>query len=668
MKKILKKCGVIAVALSLILSAASCAKNNSETEKNGADEENTSVLLVENGKTEYKIVVPENATETELFAAEELETYFSLCIDGNIDTVTDESVTLNGKYLSVGDTALYRESKMTLDKNELGTDGYKICTTGETVVMNAAGENGKIYAVYEFLKRNLGVEFYAYDEIKTPQAKNVYLKNFALTDVPDFLGRDVHYNSFFYNQHPNYSQHMRVNSPRTVYTDNQGEGCAWSTLWAHEQLKLLPPSVYAEEHPEWYPAATAADKNGGICWTNAELQDEFAIQLEKYIEAQPDKTFFSIAQTDGAEICQCDACAASHEKYTVSGTMMRFNNEIAKRVKSWLNETYPERKIYLMTFAYQETLPAPVKRDADGEIIFNAEGKAEPVHESVVADEMILVRFAPLYNCFSHDFLDEKCNEETKNIVTNRYAASARDSILGWSAVAENLSAWNYCVPFGAYAINFNNFSTIQRNYQIFKEYGFIDILDQGASDTSGSAFENLRIYIQSQLLWDTQRDYETLVNDFMENYYKEAAKEMREYYDYVRLYFEYLENTCDAYTVAKHQIPSFGYSKLIVDKDYFPRSVVENFKEILDRALEKARSVQDKETREKLIDRINAETIQYRYLQLELYANYYKQFEAPSYSDLIDEFEAIAAKAGLIYYAEAQPIADKIAEWRQKA
>ena len=37
MKKILKKCGVIAVALSLILSAASCAKNNSETEKNGAD-------------------------------------------------------------------------------------------------------------------------------------------------------------------------------------------------------------------------------------------------------------------------------------------------------------------------------------------------------------------------------------------------------------------------------------------------------------------------------------------------------------------------------------------------------------------------------------------------------------------------------------------------------
>ena len=75
---------------------------------------------------------------------------------------------------------------MTLDKAELGTDGYKILTKDNTVIMNAAGENGKMYSVYEFLDRNLGVKFYAADEIKTPAADDVYLKNFNLTDIPDF--------------------------------------------------------------------------------------------------------------------------------------------------------------------------------------------------------------------------------------------------------------------------------------------------------------------------------------------------------------------------------------------------------------------------------------------------------------------------------------------------
>lgn len=42
--------------------------------------------------------------------------------------------------------------------------------------------------------------------------------------------------------------------------------------------------------------------------------------------------------------------------------------------------------------------------------------------------------------------------------------------------------------------------------------------------------------------MWDAYQDFDGLVNNFIDNYYKTAAKEIREYYDYLRSVFEILK------------------------------------------------------------------------------------------------------------------------------
>lgn len=661
----MKKIICFVLALLLCCSAVACKPQESGGDT-GGEIPDTSTYLVENGASEYKIVIPAQATATEEFAASELAQFFADCVGEEPQTVTDDSVEadLGGKYLSVGDTSLYEKSGMTLDRAELGTDGYKILTEGNTVIMNAAGENGKMYAVYEFLKNNLGVNFYAADEISTPAADDVFLKDFDMTDIPDFRGRDVHYYSFFYNINPNFAVRMRLTSRRTIFSEENGEGSPWSSLWAHEQFKILPYEEYGASHEDWY-VYNEAGKPISLCWTDTDLQAQFIENLKKFIDAEPDKIFFSIAQEDGAVIgegeCDCAECVASDARYTHSGTMMRFNNAIARAIK----QAYPDREIYLVAFAYQGTIEAPVVRDAQGNIVLDENGKAQPVDPSVVGEDNVIIRYAPLYNCYSHDFMDEVCNEQVVHM--SQHSAKPRDAIIGWSAVVQHMAAWNYCTAFGAYPVNFNNFSTIQQNYRTMRDYGFIDVLDQGPSDTTGTPLESLRIYVQSQLMWDVDRNFNALVDDFMNNYYKDAAAEMKEYYEYVRLHYAYLEATCEDRN-GFHFIPSgAGFSQRIVDEDYFPLETLNNFKEILDRALAKANAVEDAQLRETLVRRVEAETLQYRYLQLELYRDHYAQLGDGVLASMIDEFESVCAASGLTHYGENKPMQEKLTEWRNE-
>ena len=655
----MKKLVCLILAILLCCSVVACssptgAGGNSNTISD------TSTYLVENGSSEYKIVLPADATETEKFAASELALFFGDCVGKEPQTVYDDAVTVNfkGKYLSVGDTSFYEQSGMTLDKAELGTDGYKILTKDNTVIMNAAGENGKMYSVYEFLDRNLGVKFYAADEIKTPAADDVYLKNFNLTDIPDFKGRDVHFYSFFYNTNPNFAPRMRTTSRRTVFTDANGEGSPWSTLWDHDQFTILPPEEYGDNEG-WY--VMKEGEYNSLCWTNPDVQEQFIENLKSFIDAEPDKIFFSIAQEDGAEPCTCDACKASDAQYTHAGTMMRFNNAVGKAIK----EAYPDREIYLVAFAYQNTIAAPVKRDDAGNIILDGNGKALPIDSSVIGEDNIVIRYAPLYNCYSHEFMDEECNEQVSHM--SQFSAKPSDTIIGWSAVVDHMAAWSYCTAFGVYTVNFNNFSTIQQNYRTMRDYGFIDVLDQGPSDTTGTAFESLRIYVQSQLMWDVDRDFNALVDDFMDNFYKDAAAEMKEYYEYIRLHYAYLEATCTDRN-GFHFIPSgSGLSQKIVDEAYFPREVLDNMKEILERALAKANAVEDVSLRDKLVRRIETETLEYRYLQLELYSDYYAQQGSDALAEMINEFESISLAAGLTQYAENNPLLEKLTQWREE-
>lgn len=49
-------------------------------------------------------------------------------------------------------------------------------------------------------------------------------------------------------------------------------------------------------------------------------------------------------------------------KYGVSGTLVRFINAIARKVKAAVEAEFPNRKIFIVTFAYYFSIKAPVEK------------------------------------------------------------------------------------------------------------------------------------------------------------------------------------------------------------------------------------------------------------------------------------------------------------------
>ena len=48
-----------------------------------------------------------------------------------------------------------------------------------------------------------------------------------------------------------------------------------------------------------------------------------------------------------------------------------------------------------------------------------------------------------------------------------------------------------------------------------------------------------MRYFVESQILWDTSKNYDDLVNEFIGHFYKDAAEEIRTYYDLTRMRYE---------------------------------------------------------------------------------------------------------------------------------
>ena len=129
----MKKYLIILLNLIIVLTAVACKNNKTTTETNtqstsadinmtdddkkgddvmnGIDYESNVGYLVNDSKTYYSIVIPENAKPGEKTAANELQSYIEKSTDVKIGIITDAQFTGNEreKYISIGDTKLRAE-------------------------------------------------------------------------------------------------------------------------------------------------------------------------------------------------------------------------------------------------------------------------------------------------------------------------------------------------------------------------------------------------------------------------------------------------------------------------------------------------------------------------------------------------------------------------------
>lgn len=562
--------------------------------------------LYGDGGTDYRILIPAEATEAERFASQELTDIFAKA-GVTVETVTDAGLTADPeeKFIALGNTVYFRALGMTLSAKEFKFDGFIIETMGNTHIIKGVGDTGTCFGTYGFAEYAMGWMYYWLDEQKVDnQAVN---RVFHIKDIPTFFSRSAYsyFTDIHWCHHPDsaytddHGFRLRVNGQYSTREKKHGEGCPWSTL--HDQsmpYQIMPYETYMEEHPDWYYVDHESqdpfyNKRPQLCLSKAMLPDAqggffdtFLHNLiHNFIIPESDKTFFMLGISDNRAVCDCPACKAAVEQYKIHGLTMRFVNKVADEVEKWRRENAPEREIYIITFAYYPTIEPPV--------IWENE-KPIPVDESVVARDNVVVRIAPIMADYRYDLLDKEHNKTSRN------------SLLGWSAIAKHLMVWDYRSDFGTLTFPFPSSVTAQANHDIYRKLGMMEVLNQAEPFSGGQPFLKMDDFARSRMHWNGDLRYADLADEFRKVYYGEAEPEVTEY---LRL----VEASYPAW--AERGWTTRINSRASIRKYFFTIEEMYRHKEVLNRALTAAKKISDPERAQKIYDRVNELTLFYKFV-----------------------------------------------------
>lgn len=632
MKKLTKGIAFILCA-AMISSFTACKKDDSGKNNDSVAEDSskaTSYNLVQGGVSEYKAVVPETATDNELFAANELTNFLSLATGAEIEVVTDEEYSSSDAIISIGNTKQAREAGAVSDEN-LATSSYVLKTVGNSLYVTA-DKNGDgeacLYGVYRILEDSVNFRVYAADEIAYDTDKDtVPLYNYDEVYKPTFDQRELGYAAIANDE--TYKKRMRL-----VWHDSD---VRW-TLHGHTQQRIFLPSssldtlheehagkTYGEAHPDWFDG-------GQLCWSaGAEAEQVVANKLIEYIEKYPDGEYIMLGQEDNTAYCSCDRCKTKMSELGINpaGMQIIFLNNVIKIAEEWRETNRPNQDVKYVTFAYNGTLQPPVKKDANDNLV--------AINSDVVPHEKLYIYFTPIETDFGVD-------------LSNQRNLSIKEALNGWNVLAGGrILVYIYDINFRNYFINFNNFGTVESMYRDYLENGVYYMYSQGPVDTCVPCFQEMRIFVESQLMWDLDQSYDKLVNEFMQAYFRDGASAIRKYYDLIR-------NRYAHYYAIDDTSLGGGIYDSIGNSDLWTENLVSAMGNALDEALaavEKYKTT-DGELYTKLHDRIMKEYLSVIYLKLSYYQSSYTSAQI---SDMKADFKYYTTYFQIVNYSEGNAL-----------
>lgn len=577
--------------------------------------EATDFKLVDNGSSSYKIVLPKEATEFTQFAAEELQYFMKEATGAELAVVSEDEASNADAIISIGATSVANAGGVTVAaEDELGVSGYKIKTVDDDIYILGdikADSEGVLYGVYDFLLDAIDLKVYASDEIAFTESENVPIYAYDNIVKPSFDERSLSY--YDLRMDHTYMRRMRFFD---FYSTEK-----WA-LFGHSQVSQILP--FTEEHAEWY-----CPGGGQLCWAAGdEMEKAFAANLIEKIKENTTATYFMLGQEDTTNLCSCDKCLAgtSDDMYgNYTGLQVAFLNDVIEIVEEWREQNQPDREIRYVCFSYQVSLLPPVKEDADGNFT--------PYHEDCVPADELYVLFAPIEADFSEK-LNSPENKRTYN------------ALLGWEyLIGDRLLVYEYDTNFKAYFMNFNNFEVVQEHYQEYIDHGVKLMYSQGPVNTYIPSFTEMRIFVESQLMWDNTKDYNDLVNEFMAVYFKDAAPAMRDYYDFIRQNYLEGRNTGQIYAFLD-QPQYYTFEDMQEMEGYIEDAL---------KAIEPLRNT-DNELFSTLYYRIKKESMSVLWLKLKTFSLYYEEDELHKTAL---EFYYLQDMMGFEQYAEGDDVSD---------
>jgi len=454
------------------------------------------ITLAENGKSDYVIVRPADASQSVVYAAEELQSFLRRMTTAELSIRTDVD-RLPPKAILLGPTD-YTASVLgeIPDLETLGDDGFRLCVRGPHIVILGSQVRGTLYGVYELLDTYCGCRWYASYHSVVPEHSVLRIPQIDDTQVPAFVMREPFWWDMFEG---NFAARSRANGNRMQLSDKHGGKIRFGAgLFVHTFYRLMPPSEFFGEHPEYYSEIDGkrAAEHAQLCLTNPDVVRICTERLLDHIRKDPAAKLYSLSQNDWRGNCTCPACRAVDDREgTPAGSLIEFVNQVAEAVE----KQFPHAWIETLAYQYTRKPPKTVR----------------PRHN-------VVPRLCTIECDFS---LPLNVSKYEQNV---RFA----DEIRGWSAITDKLYIWDYTTNFRHYTGPHPNFNCLQGNARFFRDNGVVGLFEQGAYQGPHAEFAELRAWLLAKLLWNPDCDVQALYDDFFPGFYGPAASVVRQYFD----------------------------------------------------------------------------------------------------------------------------------------
>ncbi|MGQ9461724.1 MAG: DUF4838 domain-containing protein [Candidatus Fervidibacter sp.] len=555
------------------------------------------VILAGKGESRYRIVIPKDAIQSEIYAAEELQRYLERISGVKLPIVTD-SEPMSDHEILLGDSSHLRNLGLSVDFSKLGTDGFVLRTHRNCLVIAGGRPRGTLYGVYALLEEKLGVRWFAPGVEFVPKMERVELPKLNETQVPSLEYREVFWTEML--RDADFAARHRLNGHHYPLTEKHGGRAVVFYPFVHS-FELLIPREECERRPQFWPMIGGNRVSGYVqrCLSNPDLVKMAIERVRQWIKEHPEATIIDVSQNDTGNWCQCPDCKALDDaEGSPSASIVKFVNTIAKAIE---NE-FPHIRIETLAYQYSRKPPKTLR----------------PHHN-------VIIRLCSIECCFAHPL--ESCpSEENKRF---------REDIKAWQPVAPVLYVWDYTTNFAHYLQPFPNFEVLQANVQFFVRNGVKGLFEQGNYSPGGNGeMAPLRAYVLAKLLWDPDTDVKRHINDFLNGYYGKAAGP-------IRAYMELLHR----------QVREKGYHAHIYDP---PTALYLNSDEFLEGAERLFDEAERLAESEEIRSRVQIARLPIWYVKIAT-----NRVTGEERTNLLRKFLSIARKAGITHISEGRGLDD---------
>jgi energy-converting hydrogenase Eha subunit C len=574
------------------------------------------LTITENNKANYSILLSKKPTTQDQKAAEDLKTWLEKMTGATIQIVTEsKNSKTSDQVISIGQTQLFKKSKLAASAENLKDEGYGIDQKDNTLFIWGGRTRGVINGVYALLEEDLGCRWYSNECNMIPSIGTLKFAPALRTFVPALSCRDPFWYVAF---DATWSLHNRTNAPSAKVPEEWGGTIDYGGMFVHTFHNLFPEDEYLAAHPEYY---MLNDQNkrvtNQLCTTNPEVIRLVKEKVRKVLKANPYAELISISKNDGGGTCACINCKSLDvAEGSKMASLMVLVNAVAKDIE----KDYPH--VLISTLAYGETGPIPKTMRPN-----------KNVSIMLCSDKTGAWRrpFEPTEIC------------EIGTLVKN------------WSKVCKRLFIWDYNINFSHYLAPMPNLDVMAENIRFYVANNAEGVMLQANYQTVGSERDWMRSWVAAKLLWNPSLNLYDLIDDFIYGYFGKAAPAVAQYNRLLQKQEEIYKTELSGKWLMDHKYKPIRYD---MDHPFLSKEFLYYSTQLYDQAEKLAENQQ-------VLDRVQRDRLPITYVKLVRGP----EFVGPDYLMELDRFEKTTNKIGITHLREGgskKDIENKITLWRK--